>query len=179
MVWGDNFYSPIQKELNDLVVVVRGFSKVLGAQSWRVGYVVSTPSMIDELMRVADPIYICVSWLQHALAKYITEENPGEDFPTHKKKVGDLIQRNWKVISAAMQDAFQWEPIPPSGTMYGMFRHKEASDMEAVIKALQKGVGICPGNMFFKNYPENTGLVRIHCGVSEAKADDITKRLRS
>jgi aspartate/methionine/tyrosine aminotransferase len=76
MVWdGIQFYSPIQTSLSDTVVVVRGFSKVLGAQSWRVGYVVSTPKMVDELMRVADPIYICVSWLQHAIARYVSESS--------------------------------------------------------------------------------------------------------
>jgi len=177
MVWeGNEFYSPIQTQLRDSVIVIRGFSKVLGAQSWRVGFVVSTPNMIDELMRIADPIYICVSWVQHAIAQYLNEAN-GADFHDHKRKVGELIRRNWKVVSVAIKDAFGWEPIEPGGTMYGMFRHNQESDMDAVVRALKKGVGICPGNMFFAGYPAQTGFIRIHCGVSEAKADDIVARL--
>jgi uncharacterized membrane protein len=32
-------------------------------------------------------------------------------------------------------------------------------------------------SMFFAEYPNLSGFVRIHCGVAEAKADDIVTRL--
>lgn len=38
--------------------VCRGYSKTLGAQSWRLGYAVSHPDTIKELMSHHDPIYI-------------------------------------------------------------------------------------------------------------------------
>jgi len=40
------------------VVVCRGFSKTLGAQSWRLAYVVSHPETIKLLMSHHDPVYI-------------------------------------------------------------------------------------------------------------------------
>lgn len=61
--------------------------------------------------------------------------------------------------------------------MYGVLLHKEASDMDAVKHALGAGVGICPGNMFVANTPAHSGWLRIHCGVSRAKCQDIVDRL--
>lgn len=177
MVWNPNVhYSPIEDELHDHVIVVRGFSKVLGCQSWRVGYTISSSKTIAELMRVQDPIYICVPWLQHSMGAYFS--NHFEEFQEHKKILSDLIQNNWSILSTALAKAFGWKPLPPSGSMYGMFEHNDVNDMEAVKKALSRNVGVCPGSMFFANFPENTGFVRIHCGVSPEKAEKIIANLQ-
>ena len=40
-----------------------------------------------------------------------------------------------QVLAPAFKEALGWEPIAPQGSMYGMFKHTEASDIEA----LQKG----------------------------------------
>ena len=176
MVWKPAVhYSPIQDQLHDHVVVARGFSKVLGCQSWRVGYTISSPDTIAELMRVQDPIYICVPWLQHAFGAYLT--NDLEDFRSHREQIADLIQGNWALLSKALQDAFGWEPLPTSGSMYGMLKHGQKTDMDAVKRALGKNVGVCPGSMFFSDFPAHTGYVRIHCGVSKEKAQEIVSSL--
>ena len=44
--------------LEEHVFVCRGYSKTLGAQSWRLGYAVSHPETIKSLMTHHDPIYI-------------------------------------------------------------------------------------------------------------------------
>lgn len=176
MVWKPNVhYSPIQDEIHDHVIVVRGFSKVLGCQSWRVGYTISSASTIATLMKVQDPIYICVPWLQHSLGRYFL--NDYDDFLAHKEKLSNLLQTNWAELSAALEKSLGWKPLPPSGTMYGMFTHNEESDFIAVAKALEKGVGVCPGSMFFANFPPSTGFVRIHCGVTPEKTKTIIGNL--
>jgi aspartate/methionine/tyrosine aminotransferase len=175
MVWKPNVhYSPVQDAVQDNLVVVRGFSKTLGLQSWRLGFAISSATTVANLMKVADPIYICVPFLQHAVGKYLTEHF--EDFTSHKAAVGEQMCRNWTVLSSSLQKTFGWEPINPSGSMYGMFLHKSENDMAAVKLALEKGVGVCPGSMFF-NGTENTGYVRIHCGVSDEKTKKIVDNL--
>lgn len=175
MVWEPNVhYSPVKDSLEDNVVVVRGFSKTLGLQSWRLGFAISSANTIASLMKAADPIYICVPFLQHAVGRYLTENF--SDFQRHKKAVGEQMCRNWAKLSSSLQQAFGWEPINPSGSMYGMFLHKSKDDMEAVKLALEKGVGVCPGSMFFHGC-ENTGYVRIHCGVSDEKTKKICENL--
>jgi aspartate/methionine/tyrosine aminotransferase len=177
MVWKPAIhYSPIQDTLEPHVVVVRGFSKVLGCQSWRLGYVISAAETVTTLMRIADPIYICIPFLQHAMGEYLTSHF--EDFRSHKAAVGNLICQNWELLSSAFQEAFGWIPIKPEGSMYGMFIHKSENDMEAVKLGLSKGVGVCPGSMFFANSPANTGYTRIHCGVSAEKAQRILENLK-
>ncbi len=62
--------------------------------------------------------------------------------------------------------------------MYGCFSHAGDSDMNEVIKCLNKGVGVCPGNIFIGGAPQSTSFVRIHCGVSSDKAQDVASRLK-
>jgi len=47
------------------------------------------------------------------------------------------------------------------------------------VKALNMGVGICPGSIFWPPGTENTGYVRIHCGVSHEKALQVRDNLLS
>eukprot|EP01006_Ploeotia_vitrea_P009592 TRINITY_DN22970_c0_g1_i1.p1 TRINITY_DN22970_c0_g1~~TRINITY_DN22970_c0_g1_i1.p1 ORF type:complete len:396 (-),score=45.31 TRINITY_DN22970_c0_g1_i1:155-1342(-) len=182
LVWDHEnhpFYSPIQDGTQDNVIVCRGFSKVLGCQSWRIGYCVSTPKTIADLMRVADPFYICTPFSQHALARYI-DKHGSKAFDDHSKEVGALMCDNWKKISTAMEEVLGWTPIQPQGTMYGMFRHgDENGDMAACITALKAGVGVCPGSIFYGNSPVNTGFVRIHCGVGAEKAEKVVNALKA
>ena len=62
--------------------------------------------------------------------------------------------------------------------MYGLLKHNCASDSDAVVLALESGVGICPGSMFWGGTPKNTGYVRIQCGISAAKAELVANQLK-
>jgi len=176
LVWKGDFYSPIQEaELFKHVIVCRGFSKTLGAQSWRCGYLVAHPTMVERVMRIHDPIYISVPWQQHAIGQYI--QNHLDDFNHHVTEVSDLMQSNWRLLSVAIEKYLGWTPIEPAGSMYGMFKHHAKSDKEAIVKGLSHGVGVAPGKIFWPNTPDNTGYIRIHCGISAEKAKEIVKVL--
>ena len=148
MVFTGKHYSPIQNGVSENIVICRGFSKTLGAQSWRVGYAISHPSTISHMMACMDPVYICTPFLQHALARFIN--NHFDEYRSHIVELNKLMRDNWKVLSEAFKKRFAWEPVEPAGTMYGNFKHTSASDMEATVLALQAGVGVCPGSMFTK-----------------------------
>lgn len=170
--------SPLLRGVHRNVVCCRGFSKCLGCQSWRCGYAISAPETLQEMMRMMDPLYICVNWTQHALAEYFKTST--DDFQAHSEELSVLLQDNWRLLSVAFQRCFGWEPLQPNGTMYGMFKHSDESDLKAVERALKAGVGICPGSMFFgdpKDTPKATGWVRIHCGVTREKAQAIATAL--
>jgi len=177
LIWNGSHFSPIDEELNENIVVCRGFSKTLGTQSWRIGFIVSHSTTIESTMRMHDPIYISVPWLQHAVGRYLSENY--DDFEIHVKNLCELISSNWNILSKAFSQAFDWEPIHPSGSMYGMFKHKSKTDSAAIEMALRKGVGIAPGTIFFPPNVVNTGYVRIHCGITSEKASLIAKNLLS
>jgi aspartate/methionine/tyrosine aminotransferase len=174
---GNTHYSPISDSLEEHVFVCRGYSKTLGAQSWRLGYAVSHPNTIKDLMTHHDPIYISVSWQQHSLAEYL--EAHYDDFVRHIGEINGLLQRNYEVLAPAFKEALGWEPIAPQGSMYGMFKHTEASDIEALQKGLRAGVGVAPGSMFYVDNRANSGYIRIHVGISHEKAKKIAETLRA
>lgn len=170
--------SAVREGIMRNVVCCRGFSKCLGAQSWRCGYAVSHPDTCMEMMRMMDPLYICVNITQHAVGRFFT--NHLDEFRSHMVDLNGIIKENWTNLSAAFVKAFGWTALEPNGTMYGMFKHTEETDLLACQRALRAGVGVCPGSIFFgdqRNPTKNTGWVRIHCGVSKAKAADIMARL--
>eukprot|EP01064_Diplonema_japonicum_P031451 TRINITY_DN5628_c0_g2_i1.p1 TRINITY_DN5628_c0_g2~~TRINITY_DN5628_c0_g2_i1.p1 ORF type:complete len:404 (+),score=65.78 TRINITY_DN5628_c0_g2_i1:45-1214(+) len=180
MVFGDSEHaSIIRNGLDDDVVVCRGFSKTLGAQSWRIGYAVSSKTTISSMMAVMDPVYICTPLLQHAVADFLNCHL--DEYDVHIKELNSLLNDNWSVLSAGFLSRFpSWTPIPPKGTMYGNFVHTFSSDLEATTAALAAGVGICPGSMFTQEGitpTANTNTVRIHCGISREKAKKIAEKL--
>lgn len=174
---GNKHYSPIQDSLEEHVFVCRGYSKTLGAQSWRLGYAVSHPETIKSLMTHHDPIYISVSWQQHSLAQYLNKQY--SDYVKHINEINALLQTNYEILAPAFKDALGWEPIAPQGSMYGMFKHTEASDIEALQKGLRAGVGVAPGSMFYVDNRANSGYIRIHVGISTEKAKKIAETLRA
>ncbi|ELR25549.1 aminotransferase, class I/II superfamily protein [Acanthamoeba castellanii str. Neff] len=167
---GNKHYSPIQDSLEEHVFVCRGYSKTLGAQSWRLGYAVSHPETIKSLMTHHDPIYI-------SLAQYLNKQY--SDYVKHINEINALLQTNYEILAPAFKDALGWEPIAPQGSMYGMFKHTEASDIEALQKGLRAGVGVAPGSMFYVDNRANSGYIRIHVGISTEKAKKIAETLRA
>jgi aspartate/methionine/tyrosine aminotransferase len=172
-VWTEEgLYSPIQEDtMPEHVAVIRGFSKSLGLQSWRMGYLVATPQNVNAIMAEHDPVYISLSWLQHALAAYVT--NHFDDYTTHLVKVRDVMRTNWNTLSPVIERKMGWKAIQPEGSMYGCFKHSEATDLDAVLKGIEAGFGVAPGTIFYGGPVTNTGFIRIHCGVSKTKASAI------
>jgi len=168
--------SPVRNGLlEDNVVVCRGFSKCVGVQSWRVGFVMGSEKTMKEMMPIMDPVYICTPRDQHAIARYLTESS--EDYKEHIQRVNEHLRANWVKFRAAFEKKFGWKAVDPQGTMYGMFRHDCKTDLEAAEMALRVGVGVCPGTIFMRPGTTQTHHVRIHCGVSDEKADLIVKNL--
>ena len=173
LVWGAPFHSPLADEIHPKIISCRGFSKTLGAQSWRVGYVLSTPETINLIAAVHDPVYICAPLVQQAVGKYMKEEF--DDLKLHFQNVEKLLRQNSEILKAAFEKRFGWKPVvEPKGAMYVWFSHNEESDLDAVFKALDAGVGIAPGNIFFPGTPKKSGFLRIHTGISLEKAQKIS-----
>jgi aspartate/methionine/tyrosine aminotransferase len=184
MVWQGKHYSPIAKAgvtitddvISKNVFIARGFSKNIGCQSWRVGYLIAHKTLIPQLMQIGDPIYICVPFTQTAIGNFL--QNNLDKFVSHQNETQKLMRENWKILSKAFKEALNWKPIEPEGSMYGLFYHDKESDLEAVMDALNLGVGVCHMSIFYEYAPKNTGMIRIHCGISAKKAAFIAETLR-
>jgi aspartate aminotransferase len=179
LVWteltGKEFYSPCQDALHKHVLCCRGFSKNVACQSWRVGYVIGHPDTIAEAMNEHDPIYISVPILQHAVARFLNDHL--EEYKAHIKAANAMMMRNLAMLSTALEKSMGWRYCAPEGSMYAMFRHSEATDMDAVVAGVKKGVGVAGGSMFFEGNPACSGFIRIHVGLDEERVKKICKSL--
>ena len=177
LIWeGNSFYSPVMTKLHRHVISCRGFSKNVACQSWRIGYLISHPDTVAEILAFHDPIYISVPILQHAMASYL-RESP-QDYALHIATSNGMMQRNLAKLAEVFSEVLSWTYIQPSGSMYAMFRHSEKTDLEAVMVALKRGVGVAAGSMFFEGFPECSGFIRIHVGLEEHRVDKCVQILR-
>ena len=117
-----------------------------------------------------------VNWMQHVLAQYFTEHY--DDYVNHINTVGKLMRSNWTKLVAVLEKKMGWKAIEPEGSMYGCFHHNGTSDMEEVLSALDAGVGVAPGIIFYGTESNNTGFIRIHCGLSAEKVDKLVASLQ-
>lgn len=180
MVWGEGAVhaTGIVPELPTHVIVARGFSKVLGLQSSRIGFAVSAASTISQMMAYSDPVYISVSWIQHPLAEYLVQEP--EDFDHHAQRLNAILRANFHTLADAFEEALGWQRVPgTAGAMYALFTHQEETDDAALHKGLLKGVGVAPATMFWSPAASpRTGRIRIHLGMLPDEAQLIADILR-
>jgi aspartate/methionine/tyrosine aminotransferase len=177
MIWKGRHFSPLEEGVSPNVVVCRGWAKSLAAQSWRIGFCVTDPDFAQEILTQHDPVYIAVNWQQYSLAKYLTGHLA--DYKRHVAENSRIMQHNWKLLSELLQSVLGWTPLEPQGSMYGLFKHTEENDGAALRRALDHGIGVAAGSMFFgTGDTERTGLIRIHYGFDAATVDRICASVR-
>lgn len=179
MVWGDgaSHATGIVDAPPEHVVVARGFSKVLGLQSSRIGFAVAHPKTVAGMMAQSDPVFISVSWVQHALARYLSQE--GEDFDRHARELNALLRANFDRLAHAFETSLGWRRVQgTAGAMYALFHHDEETDDAALQKGLAKGVGVAPATMFYRaEAGPRIGMIRIHLGMLPDETEEITQIL--
>jgi len=179
MVWSPNkmesFLNLYDLSSNPKVIVGRSFSKSLGCQSWRLGYCIAHEDTIERLKAPLNPINVCAPIQQYAIARYLDKHL--QDYVDHLKKRSKIMQNNIKIFSEAFTKSLGWKIILPHASMYACFLHNSDTDMDAVKKAMEKGVAVSPGSHFFEGSPESSGIVRISLALPEEKAKKIAKRL--
>lgn len=113
--------------------------------------------------------------MQHAVAEFLRDHEA--EYVAHIKSANAVMMRNLAALSKALVKSMGWEYCAPEGSMYALFRHKEATDMDAVIAGIKKGVGVAGGSMFFQGNPKCSGFIRIHVGLDEDRVKKICETL--
>ncbi|KAL9642827.1 hypothetical protein ABK040_009902 [Willaertia magna] len=159
------------------LIVCRTFSKMLGCQAWRLGYLIAHPNHTKEIVKCLEPLYICAPYLQHAMGEFLL--NNLNEYKQHLKEFGRLLRENYDTLKEPLCKCCHLEPIKPHGTMYGLFVHHKDKDIDAIKEGLKRGVGIATGCSFFKPGEENieSHLVRVNFAIDREKAIKIAKLL--
>ena len=159
--------------MRERTISCSSLSKTYSVTGWRVGYVISTPEIIDVARKVHDFLTVgAAAPLQEAL---VTGLRFGDDYYrglrdeyTHKR---DLFLKGLDEIG-----------IPhnvPQGAYYVMVDISEygyASDLEFCEDLARKvGVGAVPGSSFFKDDVNN--LIRLHYAKNDSTLEAALERL--
>ncbi|MDQ3263483.1 MAG: pyridoxal phosphate-dependent aminotransferase [Myxococcota bacterium] len=151
---GQRFRSPLHlfEELPSHVIVVRGWSKLLGMQGDRVGMLIAHEETLPAVLRWHDVVYIGVNAAaQLGLAAYLAQDP--SDLERHTAELNQIIQRNSELAAQAYEAAFGWKMDRGArtgrSTIYRMIRHDRETDQEAMLHSLAHGIAAAPGNVFF------------------------------
>ena len=159
--------------MRERTISCSSLSKTYSVTGWRVGYVISTPEIIDVARKVHDFLTVgAAAPLQEAL---VTGLRFGDDYYrglrdeyTHKR---DLFLKGLDGIG-----------IPhnvPQGAYYVMVDISEygyASDLDFCEDLARKvGVGAVPGSSFFKDDVNN--LIRLHYAKNDSTLEAALERL--
>ena len=189
---GQTFRSPLHvlETIPKHVVVIRGWSKLLGLQSDRLGCLIAHEEVIPRILRWHDILYIGVNGAgQAALARYL---HSPDDLVSHAASLNRTITENARVIGDAFAQALGWKLLQTDrvgrSTIYRMLSHDRATDLEAMLVALQRGVAAAPGNLFWPPSNRdpvagvripNTGTLRLSLAMPTAAVTTGAAQLRS
>ncbi len=159
--------------MRERTISCSSLSKTYSVTGWRVGYIISTPEIIDVARKVHDFLTVgAAAPLQEALVTGLRFEDGYyrelQDEYTHKR---DLFLKGLDNIG-----------IPhnvPQGAYYVMVDISEygyASDLDFCEDLARKvGVGAVPGSSFFKDDVNN--LIRLHYAKNDSTLEAALERL--
>lgn len=142
------------------VVVIGSFSKAFAVTGWRCGYLLASPEVTAEAMKVQDCMVICASVpIQRAIAAVLEREPdyPSRWLPELRARRDFLVETLGSIPGVV--------PIRPAGGFFVMARHEAASDSRAAALRLieTQQVVTIPGAFFGK---AGEGYLRISYGAA-------------
>lgn len=159
-------------EPEDRVLVTNTMSKNWSMTGWRVGWVVSPPSMgttFDNLMQYGSTG--ATTFAQHAA---VVALNDGDE---HISQMVDQCRIGRDIVCNALADIPGMRLAPPAGAFYVFFSPAGVNDSRQFTLDLldATGVSLSPGAAF---HASGEGWVRLCFGVSHATLREAAGRLR-
>ncbi len=162
-------------EIFDQLIVCTSFSKQFAMTGWRVGYVVSSPKVIQSIAKVHDAMVISAPTLSQyaALAALEDPENPAVT------EVVIKLNEQRQLMMAELDtvpDLFDY--VIPDGAYYMFVRFKKTklSSRLFCLKLLKEaGVAMIPGSAFG---PSCEGYIRLSFAAPSADIKEAFSRIR-
>ena len=136
IIYNEKHYSPARYSEN--VVTINGFSKSYAMTGFRIGYVTSTPDLIEEMLKVHQYITACASSISQkaALAALQGPQDSIHTMVSEFSRRRDLILRRLNAMGISC--------VKPQGAFYIFPKIKYPEIF--VADALKKGVVLVPGS---------------------------------
>lgn len=162
-----------RRDWGDYLVSLHSFSKDFAIPGYRVGAVVGSPLLLDEIMKLMDCVAIC--------APRIGQEAAMEGLRSagvwRRQKAAEVAIKHDRFRSVMSRSPGGFE-LQLSGGFYGWVRHP-GSDTETVVRRLASDCGVLAlsGEVFT---PQDRGFIRISFANLELdEIDELGRRLAS
>ena len=127
-------------------IVVNAFSKSLAMTGWRVGFVIASRELLDEMLKVHQVNGVCApAFAQKAIAEFMAS---GMDREFVKSMVSEFRRRRDFVVKRLKR---YFDLITPEGAFYVFARAYEGFVEDLL---LRKGVALTPGTPFGAGFDE-------------------------
>lgn len=154
------------EKIQNRTVTISGYSKTFSITGWRIGYSIAPAQMSEWIGAANDLLYVCApAPLQYAVAKAIAElddsfyEKMRQEYQ-HKR---DMLCNTLNEVGLA--------PYVPQGAYYVLADVSCIPGKDSKERAMwlleQTGIGVVPGEAFYKNADEGKNVVRF-CFAKDA-----------
>lgn len=145
--------------IKDRTITISGYSKTFSITGWRIGYSIASPQITEWIGAVNDLLYVCApAPLQYAVADAIREldlnfyENMRKSYEKKRNLLCDTLQE------------VGMSPFIPQGAYYVLADISalpgENSKERAMWLLNQTGIGVVPGEAFFKDSQQGKKIAR-------------------
>jgi len=154
------------KDIHNRVIILDGFSKFWAMTGWRIGYIISSPKLIQKMMALQQNFFICAPSVSQTAALHALKcEKETSDMLRIYKKRRDFIVKKINQIEGL-------SCLKPKGAFYVFANIKKLNiqSLEFSMRLLEEGlVATTPGISFGENgegyvrisYPTNMENIRI------------------
>jgi aspartate/methionine/tyrosine aminotransferase len=156
----------------DHVITVSSFSKSLGLAGWRLGFLVGSAELVDEVLKIQDSSVICASRIgQEGLVAALVEAEE------HMKRVRGTLRERRDRLVASLEAAGLDRFVKPEGALFLFLDLPgEDDDLAFCHRLLEEHQLVAvPGRAFG---PEGAGSIRISFGsVPTEHLDEVVRRI--
>ena len=161
-----------RKNLHEKCISVSSFGKTLHITGWKIGYLVASDKIMNEILKVHQYLVFAVNSIaQHALNSYLNKVNP--------INIKDLYQKKRDLFSSQMKNS-RFRLMPCDGTYFQLACYDEISSksdtefVEHIIK--EHNVAAIPVSGFYKNMDDNK-MIRFCFAKDDATLINATELL--
>lgn len=142
------------KDLAERSIIVSSFGKTLHLTGWKIGYIISTPKLLDPILNIHQfNVFSVNSLCQAAIAKYI-------DFDEIKNLAEFFLEKKQKFLDSIQSSKFRI--IPSNGTYFQLLDYtaiSDKSDTEMVLELIEKyKVAAIPISGFYQDNTDHKVL---------------------
>mgnify|MGYP001493794894 FL=1 len=150
LYFNEKTYLPFEN-LDENLFVVSAFSKMLSITGWRIGYIVSTKSNIENIAKIHDYTGLCSpSLLQVAIAEYLKENDSGAKYLLDLRK--DLALSFNAALKSLEKSGFKTPEVEGGYFIWTEIPKEFDNGLDFALELYEKKkVGVVPGIHFSEN----------------------------